>query len=578
MLSPLFFGVPGPLRQTILIVVACVLAVAQPSCADTSTRPNILLIVADDLGFSDLGCYGGEIATPRLDQMAASGALLTRMYSTGRCCPSRAALLTGQYPHAVGLGHMTIDLKRPGYRGRVDDDAWTLGDALKRAGYRTWISGKWHLGTEDPTQHGFEQFFGTLVSCKDFWSPNRFYRIQRGQPVAWNTKNFFATDRVTDFALEFLDDARDSKKSPWFGYVAYHAPHFPLHAPADDIAKYADTYRVGWDILREERLARQKSLGLFDDDIALPPRSAYRDWASADDEVVPAWDSLPKERRRDLARRMAIYAAMVDRLDRQIGRILDDLRANGELEDTLIVFLSDNGACAEWDPFGFDGVSGPDNELHIGGRLDEMGQPGTFHSAGAGWAMASNTPFRRYKHFCHEGGVRGPCLVTWGKRIEPGRRVNTPVHLIDVMPTLLQAAHVDHAGPRDPAGISFLETIGASATLPNDSQAAVRPLYFEHEGNRAIVYGNQKLVASSGNEWEYYDLRDDPCETEDLLASERESYDAEAAKDLMEQWWSDWAQGLDVLPFPLDYGVQYLPGSSDLNQERLEDNDVRDPH
>ena len=552
---------------------------ASVGSATEQPQPNILLIVADDLGFSDLGCYGGEIDTPVLDGLANNGVKYTRMYSTGRCCPSRAALLTGQYPHAVGLGHMTIDLGRPGYRGVVADDAETIADVLKRAGYATWISGKWHLGTKDPTQHGFDEFFGTLVSCKDFWSPKRFYRISHGKPADWNTGDFHATNAVTDFALQFLNDNRKASNKPWFGYLAYHAPHFPLHAPPEDIAKYADTYQVGWDVIRTQRLARMKSLELMDDAVELPPRSRYADWAEADSGQVPAWDSLPNDRRKDLARRMAIYAAMVDRMDQQIGRVVDDLKAAGEFENTVIMFLSDNGACAEWDPFGFDGVSGPDNKLHTDDELATMGQPGTFHSAGAGWAMASSTPFRRYKHYCHEGGLRGPCIVHWPAAktsILHRNRVVWPLHLIDVLPTLAQLAQTEDIGQRDPAGTSFAFTFMSDpqSTAANAREIQRRPLLFEHEGNRAVIKSHWKAVSVRGEPWQYFKISgssSDPVETRAL--SEATVHDE--GLDSLTEVWNRWATTNDVTPLPVDYGVKYLPNSGRAGRERMQDNSVK---
>lgn len=537
-------------------------------------RPNVLLIVADDLGFSDLGCYGGEIQTPVLDELAKGGAQLTRMYSTGRCCPSRAALLTGQYPHSVGLGHMTIDLDRPGYRGRVADDADTIAEILERSGYSTWLSGKWHLGTADPTQHGFEEFFGTLVSCKDFWSPERFYRIQRGETVDWDQRDFFATDAVTEHAIQFLNDARQASDESWFGYVAYHAPHFPLHAPAEDIAEYEDVYTVGWDIIREQRLIGLKKRGLVDESTKLPSRSRYADWAESDSGEVPAWDSLSEVRKSDLARRMAIYAAMVDRLDRQIGLLIDNLKAAGEFENTLVVFLSDNGACAEWDPFGFDGVSGPDNKLHVAGGLQGMGQKGTFHSVGAGWAMASNTPFRRFKHYCHEGGIRGPAIVHWpAGSVEAGQVVHDRFHLIDLLPTIAAAASATDFGPRVPAGVAmpfvFDRPEFDRAEVENARQiVGKRTLFFEHEGNRAAIDStNTKIVSVRGEDWQAYDLMANPSE----IPQQTRRVSGQVSERLTADW-INWASKIGVTPFPEDYGVSYLSGSRDGGKDRMRDN------
>jgi arylsulfatase len=407
-------------------------------------KPNLLCILVDDLGFSDLGCFGGEIKTPNLDSLAAGGVRLTQFYNTGRCGPSRASLLSGQYPHRVGLGHMTTnDLGLPGFRGVISEDATLIPQALAKAGYRSFIAGKWHLGTPDPTAHGFEEFYGTLVSAKRFFEPDHLVRLPKGRKARrYPNGKFYATDAVTDHALDFLKLARETPDRPWFLYLAYNAPHFPLHALPEDIARYADRYHGGWDQLREERLKRMKKLGIVPDTTVLSPRSTWQNYGETRTGVNPAWDSLPKDRRRDLARRMAIYAAMVDRLDQQIGRVFADLKAAGEWEDTLIVFTSDNGACFEWDPFGFDIKSSNQNILHKGKQIEEMGKAGTFHSVGSGWANASNTPWRMYKHFNHEGGIASPGIVHWpaGLKVKPGSIHHEPAHIIDVLPTAVAAA------------------------------------------------------------------------------------------------------------------------------------------
>ena len=450
-----------------------------------ANRPNILYIVADDLGYSDLGCYGGEIGTPTLDKLAANGLRLTQFYNTGRCCPSRASILTGQYPHRVGLGHMTTnDLGQPGYRGVVSDEAQTIAQVLAPGGYRSFMSGKWHLGTPDPTRHGFEEFYGTLVSAKRFFDPEHLIRLPTGRAARQYPKGgFYATDAVTDHAIDFLQQARETPENPWFLYLAYNAPHFPLHAPQADIAKYADRYHDGWDAIREERLKKMKSLGIVDDDTKLSPRSHWRNYGETKIGVNPAWNSLAKDRRLDLARRMAIYAAMIDRLDQQIGRVVAHLEAVGELDNTLIVFTSDNGACFEWDPFGFDIVSSNQNILHSAEQLDEMGKPGTFHSVGSGWANAGNTPWRLYKHFNHEGGIASPGIVHWpaGLKTEPGAIVHQPAHIIDLLPTAVAVSGASYDGLPLP-GTDLIEQVNGGAL-------GQRTLFFEHQGNRAVRKG-----------------------------------------------------------------------------------------
>ena len=548
---------------TRFLCLAAAIACGATAVAGEPGPPNLLLIVADDLGFSDLGCYGGEIDTPHLDRLAAGGLRLTQFYTTGRCCPSRAALFTGRYPHAVGLGHMTKDLgpDRPGYRGRLAEGTATLADRLAARGYRTFLSGKWHLGTPDPTAHGFEAFHGTLASAKTFWEPDHFLSIPATAAPRANGRNggtgesdepFYGTRALTDAALGFLEEADETPERPWFLTVAYHAPHFPLQAPPGAIAKYAGRYAVGWDAIRERRLERMKAAGILPADAPLTPRSDYYDWGESEPAPNPAWDALPADRRADLARRMAIYAAMVDRLDRNVGRLLAALEGRGETGNTLVVFTSDNGACAEWDPFGFDGESGPGNVLHTGAALAAMGSPGTFHSAGSGWANASNAPWRMYKHHVHEGGIAAPCVVRWPGRVAgPGRIDATPAHLIDLLPTLLDAATPGAAGPPEPAAGESLLPLLHGEPLPD------RRLYFEHEGNRAVRTPRWKLVALRGRPWELYDMTTDRAELHDR-AAERPALVGRLAAD-----WDRWAAGHAVTPLPENYGVEYVPAAGE---------------
>ncbi len=362
-------------------------------------KSNVLLILADDLGWSDLGCYGGEIQTPHLDALAQNGLRFTQFYNTSRCCPTRASLLTGLYPHQAGVGSMTGDrgAQYPGYRGTLQSHCVTLAEVLRDVGYHTYMVGKWHLRNEKtdikPTDRGFDEFYGMLGGYNSCWEEKPFYtRWPSGRPVRPYTapKNgqpgtFYSTDVFADYALDFIQNSRKDNR-PFFLYLAFNAPHFPLHAPEADIAKYEAMYfEKGWDTIREERLKRQKEMGLIPKDLSLtplsmvPPKSHARPspYAGKDN---PAWGSLSEDRRRDLARRMAVYAAMVDRMDKAIGRVVDDLRKNSQINNTLILFLSDNGACWEWDPFGFDISSSPQNILHTGDDLKKLGAPGDYMS------------------------------------------------------------------------------------------------------------------------------------------------------------------------------------------------------
>ena len=520
-----------------------------PSAFSLQNKPNILLIVADDLGFSDLGCFGGEIDTPNVDRLAANGIRLTQFYTTGRCCPSRASILTGQYPHRVGLGHMTIDLNRPGYRGRVSEDAQTIAQVLKPAGYRSFIAGKWHLGTDDPTQHGFEEFYGTLTSAKRFFDPEHMLRNPEGRKARQYDENkFYATDAITDHALDFLELARETPDNPWFLYLAHPAPHFPLHAPEEEIAKYADRYLEGWDVLRSERLKKIKALGIVSEETELTPRSPYWNYGETEMGVNPAWDDIEDPNRKaDLARRMAIFAAMIDCMDQQIGRVLKDLEANGELENTLIVFLSDNGACAEWDWRGFDTQSSNNNILHQGNDLEKMGGPGTYHSVGSGWANASNTPWRMYKHYNYEGGINSPGIIHWPKQLTDmsGELYHKPTHIIDLMPTIVAASGVVYEGELAMPGEDLIEQLESDLSR-------MRTLYFEHESNRAIREGNWKLVALKHEPWELFDMTSLRTEGQDLSVKYHDVVTRLSAK------WDYWAEENNVTPLPTDYGVRYL--------------------
>ncbi|MEM8667312.1 MAG: arylsulfatase [Planctomycetota bacterium] len=547
----------------ITVVITCLLfgsSTTQRSVGEEpeTQRANVLLIVADDLGFSDLGCFGSEIQTPNLNQLADGGLRLTQFYTTGRCCPSRASILTGYYPHRVGLGHMTKDLDRPGYRGSVSPYVKTIAERLTENGYRCYLSGKWHLGTKDPTRHGFEEFYGTLTSAKTFWDPNHMLRLPSSRIArSYEEDEFYATDALVDHAIDFVRLSGDEPDQPWFLYLAFNAPHFPLHAPKETIAKYSKRYHDGWDSLRDERLARMKSLGVIPDDTQLTPRSPYYDWGSSKGANNPAWDSLPKERRADLSRRMAIYAAMIDRMDQNIGRLIKELKNRGEFDKTLIVFTSDNGACAEWDAFGFDIQSGPNNVLHQDDEIDRMGSAETYHSVGSGWANASNTPWRLYKHFNHEGGIAVPCILHWPDRMTaPAGSINrTPTHLIDFFPTLLEASGIDSEDvPIDLPGRSLVPLLEEESL--ND-----RILYFEHEGNRAVRHGRWKLVALRNQPWKLYDMRVDRTELNDV------SKEHPFTTKRLTQMWNAWAEINDVTPLPNDYGVEYLPVLSSESEE-----------
>jgi arylsulfatase len=551
-------GKPGKMNRRGFLAAATGGSVCSLA-AQTAKRPNILLIVADDLGWSDLGCYGGEIETPNLDALAKGGLRFRQFYNTARCCPSRASIMTGLHPHQVGMGNMTSAKPRetyPGYTGVLNDRNATIPEVLKKAGYSTWMAGKWHLGAPDPTGRGFDEFYGMLHGFDSFWDASKYTRLPKGRATrTWPEGKFYATDAITDHAVEFLAEAR-KKDQPFFFYLAYNAPHFPLHAPKDVIDKYVPVYEQGWDKIRERRYERLKKLGLLSRDAKLTPRSEippnrFNEQTGWGGKTNPAWDSLEPERQKDLARRMATFAAMVDVMDRNIGRVIDDLRSHNELDNTVVLFLSDNGACAEWDPFGFDINSGPQNVLHRGEELARMGQPGTYHSYGSGWANASNTPWRLYKHYVHEGGINSPFIAHWPRGIRRRNSVEPqPGHILDLMPTC-----VELAGATYPQSMPPMEGRSLVRVLRGD-RLERGPLFWEHEGNRAVRIGRWKAVAvQPAGRWELYDVDADPTELKDQAAKQ-----PERVEEMVTQW-EAWARRTNVIPWM--WSPQYQSSSRD---------------
>ncbi len=488
-------------------------------------RPNIVLIMADDMGFSDIGCYGGEIRTPNLDRLAAEGLRFRRFYNTGRCCPTRAALLTGLYSHQAGIGDMAGDDGLPGYRGRLTDHCVTIAEALQPAGYDSYGVGKWHVGADEPhwpCKRGFKRWYGPTSSSGHYFGMNPGRRfliddaeytpdtglITAGNMKYWPFKNpdgspWYATDAYTDNAIRFVTDhRRQTPDRPFFLYVAFTAPHWPIHAWPEDIARYKDTYRIGWDKLREQRYKRLVDIGVIRDECDL----------SARDEEVPAWDSLTDEQQKEMAHKMAVYAAMVDRMDQNIGRLLDTLRRTGAMDDTLILFLSDNGGSHEGGVWGFDRCG---NGVAAGG-------PDSYMSYGRGWANASNTPFRMFKHWVHEGGISTPLIARWpGVVRSPGGFTDTVGHVIDLMATCCDAAGIQYPRMHNGHPIVPLEGKSLVPIIAGGSESGHEMLFWEHEGNRAVREGHWKLVSKyPQGTWELYDLSRDRCELHDLAGEQ----------------------------------------------------------
>jgi arylsulfatase len=517
-----------------IIPVALQRAAAQPPAG----RPNIIVILADDMGFSDLGCYGSEITTPNLDRLAAHGLRFTQFYNTARCCPTRASLLTGLYSHQAGVGHMIQDLRAPAYRGDLNRRCVTIAEVLRPAGYHTLMTGKWHV-TSDlkdshnwPLQRGFEKFFGLISSVRSYYDPPT---LTEGDTPIKAGKDFYLTDALTDHAVDYVREFA-ARKEPFFLYVAYTAPHWPLHALPADIARYRGKYRVGWDELRKQRHQRQIAMGLVDKRWPLTPR----------DELAPAWDKAEHRDWQDM--RMAVYSAQIECLDRGVGRIVKQLEESGQKENTLILFLSDNGGCAEEIPASWRGRMFP--ELTRDGKPTRVGNdpavlPGpadVFQSYGLPWANASNTPFRLYKHWVHEGGIATPLIVHWPSVVKQPGITHQPGHVIDLMATCLDAANATY--PKKYQGNDILPVEGTSL-LPilQGKTREVPDLFWEHEGNRAVRSGNWKLVARAGGVWELYDLAADRTELHNVVSEQ-----AEKAKELTTKY-ERWAERVGVLPW-----------------------------
>ena len=492
-------------------------------------KPNIIVILADDMGYSDLGCYGSEIETPNLDALAANGLRFTNFYNTSRCCPTRAALLTGLYSHQAGVGAMTKDEGKPGYRGKLNRNCATIAEVLRPAGYTTLMTGKWHVGAGEglnPPDRGFDRFWGipngggvyfkeslTLKKGRDF-----YLNSDRIEPP----DDLYVTDDFTDQAIGFIDEAVTETKKPFFLYLAHIAPHWPLQAKPEDIAKYKGRYDRGWDAVRETRFEKQKNMGIVAQDVVLSQR----------DERAKAWDDMPEAKRKDLAQRMEIYAAQVDCLDQNVGKLVAKLKELEQFENTLILFLSDNGCSSEGGPGGFsNGKKG----APIGTGLSHA-------SAGLEWANASDTPFRKFKGHTREGGTASPLIAHWPAGISSRDELRQPVgHVIDLMPTLVEisgASYPESVGGKD---IKPMEGVSLVPAFKSDSETLERNLFWEHYGRKAVRRGDWKAVGLNKGPWELYDLKNDPTEISDLAVKH-----PERTAELKASWQA-WAERCDVL-------------------------------
>jgi len=536
---------------------------AAPVQAETK-KPNIIVILSDDMGFSDLGCYGGEIQTPVLDRLAAGGVRFSQFYNTARCCPTRASLLTGLYPHQAGVGHMVNDRGHDGYRGDLNQQCVTIAQVLKTAGYRNYIAGKWHVtkhilsaGPKDnwPLQRGFDRYYGTIIGGGTYYDPAGLTRdntmLTAGTDPDYRPARYYYTDAISDHAVRFLaDHKKQNADQPFFMYVAYTAAHWPMHALEEDIAKYQGKYDAGYQATRAARFEKAQKLGLIDPAWKLSPTA--ENWESVKDKT---WES----------RCMEVYAAMVDRMDQGIGKIVGQLEQQGDLDNTLILYVQDNGGCAETVGRQPDMVRQekptlpviPADQILSGSRPPQTregypmltgrkvmpGPADTFMAYGEGWANASNTPFRMYKHFVHEGGISTPAVAHWPAGIKAkGELRKEPAHLIDIMATCVDLAAAKYPETHDGQTITPMEgksLVPVFASKPIEREA----IYWEHEGNRAVRAGAWKLVAKGKNgPWELYNLEADRTEQNNLAGSERDRVEQLAAL------WQKWAERAQVLP------------------------------
>jgi len=564
----------GNRRDFLKTVYAGTAGVALGGCANiphwlggkaVSQRPNIILIMSDDMGYSDIGCYGGEIHTPNLDQLAEKGLRFTQFYNSARCCPTRACLLTGLYPHQAGMGHMTNDYGLPGYTGGINGPCVTIAEAIKTAGYATYMSGKWHVTRHIkpkseadkynwPLQRGFDRFYGTIFGAGSFYDP---VSLTRGnQPISptadpqYQPETFYYTDAISDHAVRFVRE--HNTPGPFFMYVAYTAAHWPMHALPQDIAKYKGKYDGGYKPIREARFERMKKMGLIDPSWQLSDQVGH--WDQTENQ---AWE----------ARCMEVYAAMVDSMDQGIGRIVEALKKTGQFDNTLILFLQDNGGCAESYDRSASESSAPDTPLTPmapdelqqdmipkktrDGQPVRMGpgaMPGpadTYISYGRAWANVSNTPFREYKHWVHEGGIATPLIAHWpGGIVRHGELESQPGHLIDIMATCVDVAGAEYPTTYKQKKIIHTEGVSLVATFDGRSLPD-RAIYFEHEGNRAMRMDKWKLVAKGPEgPWELYDMTADRTETNNLAEKEPDYVNRMAAI------WEKWAKRAKVVPWP----------------------------
>lgn len=528
---------PEMKAKTKAIQLALLLLIASaPSNAQTK-KPNIVLILVDDMGYSDIGAYGSEINTPNLDQLAKEGLRLKEFYNNSICAPTRASLLTGQYQHKAGVGYFDVNLGLPAYQGYLNKQSLTLAEVLKQAGYTTLHSGKWHVGNDSlswPLQRGFDKSFALIGGASNYFDSESW---QKGNPKStviidnnkrWKKEagSYYFTDEISDHATEYIEAQTKSEK-PFFLYLAYTAPHWPLQALPEDIAKYKGKYSIGWDSLRNLRFQQLVKLGLVNKDVV-----------TEKDPDVPEWNSLTYNEKILWAEKMEVFAAMVDRMDQGVGKVLAALKKAGKADNTLIVFISDNGAPAE-DVAHRKGFS-------TGRNTGPVGTSGSFESQGKGWSSASNTPFRSYKAFAYEGGISSPFIAWYPAKIKANSLAKGTAHLIDLAPTFYELAGATYPATYKGTKINRLAGKSLVPLLQGQVNEVKRdePLFWERAGNRAVRSGKWKLVSIYPSyAWELYNLQTDRVENQNVAAKYPEVVNE------LSKYYFEWADKNDVVDY-----------------------------
>ncbi len=518
------------LRSLSLLALLALAAAAVAADASPGKRPNIVVFLVDDVGFSDIGCYGSEIPTPNLDKLASEGVRFTQFYNTARCSTTRASLITGLYPHQAGMGWLDgkVEPNSKGFHGKLLPRCVTIAEVLRDAGYFTAMTGKWHMGQQNgtpPWERGFMRSlnsrFGEVYFPHEDDKPGTKMLYLNGREIPKDSPEigkgeWYSTDLFTDWGLKFIDEARAEKK-PFFLYLAQGAAHFPLRAPADVIAKYRGKYMAGWDKLREQRYEKQKQLGIIDPKWPLAPRPPES----------PAWDTREPDKKDRFDQMMATYAAMIDRIDASMGRLVAGLKERGELDNTLILFLCDNGGNAEGGPAGVTNGPGP------------IGAPNSYVLLGMNWATLCNTPFSRYKHFTHEGGISTPLIAHWPAGIAASRNGSLekqPGHLVDIMATCVDLGGAKYPGEFKGNKIEPMQGVSLRPGFDGKPLARTEPIFWEHEGNKAVRDGKWKLVQRHKTAWQLFDMEADRTEQHDISKQHPE------IASRLEATWTGWAQ------------------------------------